>query len=78
MRQYDRPSEVSRNNGEKPQVLNPGDIANIPPDVMHWHGASPHRLFSHLALAEAAEQGQGTAWGKHVSNENYSEAASTS
>jgi quercetin dioxygenase-like cupin family protein len=33
--------------GEKPQVLNPGDTVNIPPDTMHWHGASPDRLFSH-------------------------------
>ena len=23
--------------GEKPQVLNPGDTVNIPPDTMHWH-----------------------------------------
>src|SRR4051794_33248946 len=22
--------------GEKPQVLNPGDTVNIPPDTMHW------------------------------------------
>jgi hypothetical protein len=44
--------------GEKPQVLNPGDTVNIPPDTMHWHGASPDRLFSHLALSEAGEQGR--------------------
>jgi quercetin dioxygenase-like cupin family protein len=43
--------------GEKPQVLNPGDTVNIPPDTMHWHGASPDRLFAHLALSEAGEQG---------------------
>jgi quercetin dioxygenase-like cupin family protein len=54
--------------GERPQVLDPG--VNIPPDVVHWHGASPDRLFSHLALSEAGEQGQGTAWGKHVSDED--------
>ena len=54
--------------GEKPQVLNPGDTVNIPPDTMHWHGASPDRLFSHLALSEAGEQGQGTSWGTHVSD----------
>ena len=59
--------------GEKPQVLNPGDTVNIPPDTMHWHGASPDRLFSHLALSEA---GQGTAWGTHVSDAEYNEAAS--
>ena len=46
---------------------------NIPPDVLHWHGASPDRLFAHLALSEAGEQGQGTAWGKHVSDTEYNE-----
>ena len=45
-------------------------------DTMHWHGASPDRLFSHLALSEAGEQGQGTAWGTHVSDAEYNEAAS--
>src|ERR1700752_4610146 len=62
--------------GEKPQGLNPGDTVNIPPDTMHWHGASPDRLFSHLALSEAGEQGQGAAWGAHVSDAEYSEPAS--
>ena len=62
--------------GEKPQVLNPGDTVNIPPDTMHWHGASPDRLFSHLALSEAGEQGQGAAWGAHVSDTEYNEPAS--
>ena len=61
--------------GEKPQVLNPGDTVNIPPDTMHWHGAAPDRLFSHLALSEAGEQGQGAAWGTHVSDAEYNEAA---
>jgi quercetin dioxygenase-like cupin family protein len=63
--------------GEKPQVLNPGDIVNIPPDTMHWHGASPDRLFAHLALSEAGEQGQGTAWGEHVSDAEYSQPATS-
>src|SRR5580700_4405259 len=62
--------------GEKPQVLNPGDTVNISPDTMYWHGASPDRLFSHLALSEAGEQGQGTAWGTHISDAEYNEAAS--
>ena len=62
--------------GEKPQVLNPGDTVNIPPDTLHWHGAAPDRLFSHLALSEAGEQGQGTAWGQHVNDTEYNEAPS--
>jgi hypothetical protein len=48
---------------------------NIPSDTMHWHGAAPDRLFSHLALSEAGEQGQGAAWGAHVSDAEYNEAA---
>ena len=63
--------------GEKPQVLNPGDTVNIPPDTMHWHGASPDRLFAHLALSEAGEQGQGTKWGEHVSDAEYNVAPAT-
>jgi quercetin dioxygenase-like cupin family protein len=61
--------------GEKPQVLNPGDVVNIPPDTQHWHGASPDRLFAHLALSEAGEQGQGTSWSQHVTDAEYNEPA---
>ena len=61
--------------GEAPQVLNPGDTVNIPPDTLHWHGAAPDRLFSHLALSEAGEKGQGTAWGKHVTDAEYTAPA---
>jgi quercetin dioxygenase-like cupin family protein len=61
--------------GEAPQVLHPGDVVNIPPDTQHWHGAAPDRLFAHLALSEAGEQGQGTSWGKHVSDEEYDRPA---
>jgi quercetin dioxygenase-like cupin family protein len=61
--------------GEKPQVLKPGDTVNIPPATLHWHGASPDRLFAHLALSEAGEKGEGTDWGKHVSDSEYSEPA---
>jgi quercetin dioxygenase-like cupin family protein len=62
--------------GEKPQVLNPGDVVNIPPDTLHWHGASPDRLFAHLALSEAGDKGQGTSWGKHVTDAEYTAPAS--
>ena len=61
--------------GSAPQVLNPGDVVNIPPDTLHWHGASPDRLFAHLALSEAGEKGEGTSWGKHVSDAEYNAPA---
>ena len=52
------------------------DTVNIPPDTLHWHGAAPDRLFAHLALSEQGEQGQGTAWGPHVTDAEYNETAS--
>ena len=59
--------------GEAPQELHPGDTVMIPPDTLHWHGAAPDRLFSHLAMSENGEQGQGTSWGEHVSEGEYKE-----
>jgi quercetin dioxygenase-like cupin family protein len=61
--------------GEQPQVLKPGDTVNIPPDTLHWHGASPDRLFAHLALSETGEQGQGTSWGEQVTDAEYNAPA---
>src|SRR6201987_26865 len=52
--------------GSRPQAIHPGDTAIIPPDTMHWHGAAPDRLFSHLAMSETGERGEGTSWGEHV------------
>jgi hypothetical protein len=59
-------------------VVSPTDASAgaAAPHTMHWHGAAPDRLFSHLALSEAGEQGQGTAWGTHVNDAEYNEAAS--
>ena len=57
--------------GEKPQVLNPGDTVNIPPDTMHWHGAAPDRLFAHLAMSEITDSGAGTVWLEKVSDADY-------
>src|SRR5205807_3474794 len=57
--------------GSRPQAIYPGDTVMIPPDTMHWHGAAPDRLFSHLAMSENGEQGQGTTWAEHVSDSDY-------
>ncbi len=36
--------------------LTPGDTVSIPPNVKHWHGAAPDRLFIHLAFQEVTDQ----------------------
>jgi quercetin dioxygenase-like cupin family protein len=57
--------------GSKPQSIHPGDTVVIPPDTMHWHGAALDRLFAHLAMSETGEGGQGTQWGEHVTDGDY-------
>jgi quercetin dioxygenase-like cupin family protein len=57
--------------GEPVQELHPGDTVMIPPDVRHWHGAAPDRLFAHLAMSEITEAGAGTAWFEKVSDTDY-------
>jgi quercetin dioxygenase-like cupin family protein len=63
--------------GEKVQELRPGDVVLIPPDVRHWHGAAPDRLFSHLAMSELNDRGEGTAWFEHVSDADYTATPAT-
>lgn len=41
--------------GKKAKKLYPGDVVNIPTGVKHWHGATPDRWFSHLAVEVPGE-----------------------
>lgn len=43
--------------GKPAQELHPGDVANIPPEVKHWHGAAPDSWFSHIAITVPVETG---------------------
>ncbi len=36
--------------GRPARKLLPGDVVEIAPDVVHWHGAAPDSWFSHLAV----------------------------
>lgn len=64
--------------GQAVVELRPGDTVIIPPDARHWHGAAPNSLFSHLALSENNDKGEGSAWFEPVSEADYTKAASTS
>lgn len=61
--------------GGKPIVLSPGDTVLIPPDVKHWHGAAPDRLFIHLAISETTDAGKGTQWLEKVADSDYAQPA---
>lgn len=60
--------------GEQAQEIRAGDTVIIPPNVRHWHGSAPGKLFSHLAMSELNDKGEGTAWFEHVSDGDYNAA----
>lgn len=43
--------------GEAIQILHPGDVVKILPNVEHWHGASPDSRFTHIAININTETG---------------------
>ena len=53
------------------QEIRPGDVVFIAPGEEHWHGATPQRFMSHVALNEADEQGRVVTWLTHVTDEEY-------
>ena len=56
--------------GETVQQILPGDVAWIPENVRHWHGAAPDSPMSHVAIS-APSDGSTVQWQEHVDNEQY-------
>ena len=52
------------------EELRPGDVVWCPPNVRHWHGATPNTAMSHIALQEALD-GKVVEWMEHVPEERY-------
>lgn len=59
--------------GEEARELLPGDIVEIAPDVVHWHGAAPDSWFSHLAV-ECNPQTNVNTWLEPVDDAQYAAA----
>ena len=53
------------------ETIRPGDRVFFEPGENHWHGASPERFMTHLAMQQADESGSVVTWGEHVSDEEY-------
>ena len=58
------------------EQLGPGDRMYFEPDEEHWHGATPQRFMTHLAIQEADESGSAVTWGAPVSDADYAAAYS--
>lgn len=61
--------------GKPARRLYPGDIVEIAPGSVHWHGAAPDSWFSHIAI-ECNPQMNKTTWFAAVSDEEYNEVVS--
>lgn len=59
--------------GEPVQIMRPGDLVWIPPNIKHWHGAAATSTMVHIAITEAME-GKAVDWMEGVSPEQYYEA----
>src|SRR5258705_2177041 len=56
--------------GKPIQLIRKGDVVNIPPDVEHWHGASPDSELTHIAVNPNTQKGI-VVWLERVTDEEY-------
>ena len=57
--------------GEKVIEIHPGDTIHTPPGQWLWHGATPDRFMTHLAMWDAPAEGPETEWGALVTDAEY-------
>lgn len=63
--------------GKPARRLHAGDIVEIAPGTVHWHGADPDSWFAHLALRPNMANNE-TVWLQPVGEQEYREAVSNS
>jgi 4-carboxymuconolactone decarboxylase len=56
--------------GKPIQILHKGDIVKCPPNIEHWHGASPNCRLTHIAISTNTLKGN-VVWLQPVSDEEY-------
>ena len=52
------------------EEIRPGDVIWFAPGEKHWHGATPTRAMTHIAIQEALN-GKTVDWLEHVTDEEY-------
>ncbi|HLH67657.1 MAG TPA: cupin domain-containing protein [Candidatus Dormibacteraeota bacterium] len=66
---------LAQRRGGPVEVIRPGDRVFFEPGEDHWHGATPSRFMTHLALQQVDGRGEAATWGPHVTDEEYSAAS---
>lgn len=56
--------------GKSPQVLHKGDVVRIPPEAVHWHGATANTSLTHIAISPNTDKGS-VVWLKPVTDAEY-------
>lgn len=56
--------------GEPARRLTRGDVVEIAPGVVHWHGAAPDSAFSHIGVSANTQKGPAS-WHGQVTDEEY-------
>ena len=65
---------LAQRRGGPIEVIRPGDRVFFEPGEHHWHGASPTRLMTHIAMLDVDAEGNNASWGEHVTEEEYAAA----
>ena len=63
---------VQREGGSIEEIRS-GDVVWFEPEEKHWHGASPNKAMSHIAIQEEKD-GKVVEWMEKVSDKQYSKA----
>jgi hypothetical protein len=58
------------------EEIKTGDAARIPPNVKHWHGASPTVAMTHIAISEQLD-GKSVEWMEKVTDAQYNAPLTT-
>ena len=56
--------------GGTAQIIQRGDVINIPENIEHWHGASPNEKLVHIAITNFKEN-VNVVWLQPVTDEQY-------
>jgi 4-carboxymuconolactone decarboxylase len=62
--------------GQSAQMIQLGDVVEIAPNVIHWHGAAPNSWSSHIAI-ECNPQINKPTWLEPVDDKQYAEATAS-
>ncbi|KAF2957823.1 cupin [Thermotoga sp. Ku-13t] len=59
--------------GKPARVLKKADVVEIPPNVVHWHGAAPNEELAHIGISTQVHLGPAE-WFGSVTEEEYRKA----